>query len=195
MSEPAILVQFLPPWRSLSGLRRFKLHADGRLVPYKAVKPRKALSKGPKNIDGLLLRPSWPTRRGLALICTSAGTHLHALDGQCIAPDSNPIDINDPTLVMKTAERGLYRRFSFETSVQSLVYRDFAGRLVGPQRKAYETFPDTDFSPFARLMMMLEDPALRKTLLADLAKHRFKYSHWIDGQRLRPSAGTAPLES
>ncbi|MGB6231597.1 MAG: hypothetical protein WBF53_15890 [Litorimonas sp.] len=178
MKQTVLLVQFLPPWRG-SRIDRFRFHTDGHLEAHKPVRTEKALHKAARNVDGLVLRPSWPTQRGLALVHQGRDTHLYELDGFQVRPDSAPMDLADPTFRMHVAERIFYRRFTFETSKRRIVFRDFAGRLVAPQRASFETFPEEDFSPFARLIGMLGNDALRARLLADFDKHRFRYSRWL----------------
>ena len=174
------IVQFLAPWRGRSGFNRFQLDLDNALIsPLKPIKCRKMLDKSVKQTDGLLLRPVWPSRKGLVVVNLPEGLKLFPIHGTQILNADTPMDANDPTLRLKVDERLLYRRFEFQTNDMTLVYRDMAGRLVGPQRLATQIFPDEDFSPFARLISMLADEGAKQTLLSDLNRRRFKYSRWL----------------
>lgn len=178
MTDTITLVQFLPLWQSVSGIRQYSFAPDEPLVRRRTVKPGKALRKAIKNTEGLLLRPCWPTRTGLVLARRHGRTLLFHMTGRTITPGSRPIDVSDPSFRMSFAERGLYRTFTFQTDDETFVFRDFAHRLVGPQRRASSVFSDEDFSPFARLIHIFSHERLRQKFLSDLDQHKFKYAKW-----------------
>lgn len=192
MDRTFTIVQFLAPWQGRSGFKQFQLDlGQGCLSPQKTIKCEKVLRKAVKQIDGLILRPTWPTSRGLALINLPDNVTLFPIKGNEVDTSQPPIDTSDPSLTFSIDERFLYRRFVFRTDSSQLTYYDFAGRLVGPQRIATEIFPDTDFSPFARLIGMLMDDKAREKLLSDLEKRRFKYSRWLRRPSRKESQLTA----
>ena len=179
MSTHITLLQFLPPWRSISGVARYRFNSDLELRRTKKLKARKAWNKTAKNIDGLVLRPIWPSRKSLVLANLDGQKYLFEMNGETASPGTTGINIDDPSFQMQILERGLYRRFVFSNDQETYIFRDLSGRLIGPQRTAFEVFPEDDFSAFARLIGILRDSKLRKTLFNDFGRHRFKYSKWI----------------
>lgn len=180
MTPPLTLVQFLPLWRSLSGVRRYQLHDDGTMSRIKDAKTKKVLRKSVKNVDGLFLKPVWPSNRGLILVSHEGDQRLYEVRGRQITPGSKGIDLDDPQFEMKIQERGLYRRYVFTDGSETYVFRDFEARLIGPQRAAWDIFPENDFSSFAKLISILDNDELRTKLFTDFDRHRFKYSKWMN---------------
>ena len=183
MTPTITLVQFLPPWRSLSGVRRYQLNSDGSMTRVKDAKRKKVLRKAVKHVDGLFLKPVWPSDRGLILISHEGDQRLYETRGRKITPGTKGIDLDDPNFEMGIQERGLYRRYCFTNGEETYVFRDFSARLIGPQRAAWDIFPEDDFSAFARLINILETDELREKLLTDFDRHRFKYSKWLNRER------------
>ncbi|MEM9600551.1 MAG: hypothetical protein AAF926_05980 [Pseudomonadota bacterium] len=90
-----------------------------------------------------------------------------------------PIDVLDDSFRTEIRERLLYRTFLFADSRHTLVFRDMEGRLLGPQRTAFDIFPMEDFSPFSRLIQILSNPVSRMSLILDMQAHRLDYPKWI----------------
>lgn len=180
MTTPITLVQFLPLWRSLSGVRRYQLEADMTMTRIKDAKKKKVARKAVKNVDGLFLKPVWPSNRGLILVSHDGEQRLYETRGRQVTPGSKGIDLNDPRFEMKIQERGVYRRYCFTHGSETYIFRDFAARLIGPQRAAWDVFPENDFSSFAKLISILENDELRTKLFTDFDRHRFKYSKWTN---------------
>ncbi|WP_298919007.1 hypothetical protein [uncultured Algimonas sp.] len=188
------LVQFMSPWQGRLGFKRYRIAPDGQLSPHKPVKCKKMIRKAASAIDGLLLRPAWPTRRALCLVADKGAARLLNATGGRLDTDGPVLSLDDPSLRITVADRLLYRRFGFSTDDGTLSYRDMAGRLIGPQRMALDVFPEEDFSPFARLAGILRDERSRTKLLSGLAQRRFDYSRWIgpDARRLGRDAMEQP---
>lgn len=181
MTNTLNIIQFQSPWQGRLGFKRYAFDpASSVLSPSKAIRCEKLMRKAARKVDGLLLRPSWPTRHALCLIHDADDTRLFKVVGHQVDRTGPSLSIDDPDFTMDVAERILYRRFTFRSGDVSFTYRDMAGRLMGPQRVATQIFPDDDFSPFARLVGMLRDDRCRDKLLSDLDRRRFKYSRWID---------------
>jgi hypothetical protein len=187
MSQTYKIIQFSAPWQGRSGFRRFDLDLEtARLSPSKPVKCRKMLRKAVKDIDGMLLRPVWPTRKGLILLNLPEGLKLFSVAGHRIVDPDSPISIDRPDFRCDVTERLIFRKFRFVTDDATLIFQDLSGRLVGPERVATEIFPEEDFSPFARLIHILTDENARDKLLSDLERRRFKYTRWIDPLKTNP---------
>lgn len=184
MTESLTLLQFQSPWQGRAGFARFTLDpTTGQVAESKSIKVKKMLKKGKGGIDGLILQPAWPTNRHLCVLPSENTLHLHQVVGGQIDFNVDPIDICDPSYKGTIKERLLYRSFAFETDSNRIVFSDLEGRLLGPERTAFDIFPTTDFSPFARLVRMIDDPQARQKLIEDLQNHRFEYPDWIEAGR------------
>lgn len=181
MPNGLTLLQFQSPWQGRAGFARHHVDTDtGVLTPARKAKTKKLLRKGQKNIDGLVLFPSWPTRQGLIVTPTTDGLCLTAVRGGRIDPNVRAIHTADADYQDTVSERGLYRRFSFTNGEETIRFSDLSARLVTSHRTAYEIFPTADFSPFARLIHIISDPDAQAKLVRDLNAGHFDYPCWSD---------------
>jgi len=184
MTDTLTLLQFKSPRQGRSGFARYHMdEASGAMTPAKDAKSKKLLRKGQKGIDGLVLFPTWATRKGLVV---TAGTDDLRLTEICRGrPDltSAPIHTSDAAFQSGVAERLLYRNFTFSDGSTTMSFSDLSARLVSAERTAFEVFPTPDFSPFARLARILTNPAAHAKLVNDLNKGRFDYPCWSDHAR------------
>lgn len=196
MTDTITLLQFKSPWQGRSGFARY--HQDvvtGELTQARRAKTKKLLRKGQKNTDGLILFPTWPTRKGLVVTAGDAGLQLtQVVRGR---PDLSSASIStaDPAFRSDIAERLLYRNFTFDDGTTEMSFSDLSARLVGSQRTAYEVFPTPNFSPFARLIRIIENPDAHAKLVSDLNAGRFDYPRWGIKKALTWRSGsTAPAQ-
>jgi hypothetical protein len=179
MAQSLTLLQFQSPWQGRTGFARYHVDTDtGTLSPARKAKTKKLLRKGQKNIDGLVLFPSWPTRKGLIVTPTTEGLCLTAVRRGRIDPNARAIHTADVDYHDAIAERGLYRRFTFSNGVETIEFSDLSARLVSSHRTAYEIFPTADFSPFARLASIIRNPDSHSKLIRDLNAGLFDYPCW-----------------
>lgn len=178
MSSSNRYLQFQSPFQGRKGFTLYEESPrDGRLEAVKHRKTHKVMRKGQKNIEGLLLFPAWPTRRGLCAEWTDEAITLYIIK-QGIVDRSTPIQVSDPNFSASISERGLYRTFRFSNGEQTFTFRDFTGRLISPQRTAYEIYPPNDFSPFARLIRVTQRPEALAKLRLDMERGYFDYGRW-----------------
>lgn len=179
MTERLTLLQFQSPWQGRKGFRRYALDlSTGQLEPSKRVKPKKLMKKGKGGIDGLILKPAWPTTRSLCVLPHDDSLRLHEVSNGRMDPEGGFIDLSDPAYRGDIAERLAFRSFTFADAHNRIRFSDLEGRLFGPTRTPFEIFPTTDFSPFARLVRILDAPAARRKLIEDLKDCRFDYPDW-----------------
>jgi hypothetical protein len=184
MSEDLTLLQFQSPWQGRAGFARYHLDQEtGTLTPARNAKTKKLLRKGQKGIDGFVLFPSWPTRKGLIVTPDANGLCLKPVVRGQVDVAAEPIKTSDPAYSNVISERGLYRKFSFSDGSQTLRFSDLSARLVSSHRTAYEIFPTPDFSPFARLIRIINDQDAHAKLVSDLNEGRFDYPSWSKGLR------------
>ena len=196
MSETFSLIRFQSSWQGRNGFDLYTLEgATGRILPSGSVKTRKMLKKGKGGVDGIILQPAWPTTRRLCVRLSGETLHLSEVVGNRIDYTVDPIDIGDSSFRTKISERGLYRTFTFANDAQKIVFSDMEGRLLGPERTAFDIFPATDFSPFARLIRMIDDPLAQRKLIEDLKRHRFEYPDWIEAGRNGPYGSAQPVSN
>lgn len=184
MKDTLTLLQFKSPWQGRSGFDRYNMDvATGTLTQTRRAKTKKLLRKGQKNIDGLILFPTWPTRKGL--VVTADGNCLNLTEVVRGRPDlaSDPICTTDPDFRSEIVERLLYRNFTFSDGLTQMNFSDLSARLVAAQRTPYEVFPTPDFSPFARLAGIIANKDAHAKLISDLNKGRFDYPRWSDPMR------------
>lgn len=195
MAEGLTLLQFQSPWQGRAGFARYHLDTEtGELSPARNAKTKKLLRKGQKNIDGLVLFPSWPTRNGLVVTPGETGLQLRAVKRGQFDPKTPAIQTSDPAYRNQIAERGLYRNFAFSDGTQTIRFSDLSARLITSHRTAYEVFPTPDFSPFARLISVINDPDAHAKLVSDLNAGRFDYPCW--GKiKVRRSGLIAPVKA
>lgn len=193
MTEGLTLLQFQSPWQGRAGFARYHLDAEtGELSTARNAKTKKLLRKGQKNIDGLVLFPSWPTRNGLVVTPGETGLQLRCVKRGQVEPLSLAIQTSDAAYHNHIAERGLYRNFSFSDGSRTIRFSDLSARLVSSHRTAYEVFPTPDFSPFARLIGIINDADAHAKLVSDLNAGRFDYPCW--GKVKAWSNAAAPVE-
>lgn len=181
MTEDLTLLQFQSPWQGRAGFARYHLDTNtGELSKARNAKTKKLLRKGQKNIDGLVLFPSWPTRNGLIVTPGETGLQLRAVKGGRFDPTSHAIQTSDAAYRNQIAERGLYRNFAFSDGDKTIRFSDLSARLVSSHRTAYEVFPTPDFSPFARLIGIINDADAHAKLVRDLNAGQFDYPCWSD---------------
>lgn len=196
MTEDLTLLQFQSPWQGRAGFARYHLDINtGELTKARNAKTKKLLRKGQKNIDGLVLFPSWPTRNGLVVTPGETGLQLRRVKRGQVEPLSQAIQTSDPAFHGQIAERGLYRNFAFSDGNKTIRFSDLSARLVSSHRTAYEVFPMPDFSPFARLIRMIDTPDAHAKLVSDLNAGRFDYPCWSDAKaRLGRIGSIQPLK-
>lgn len=197
MTDTITLLQFKSPWQGQSGFARYHQDvATGALTPARRAKPKKLLRRGQKNTDGLILLPTWPTRKGLLVTADETGLQLTQIVRGRPDLSSDPISTADPAFRSAIAERFLYRRFTFADDATEMNFSDLSARLVSAQRTAYEVFPTPDFSPFARLIKIIETPDAHAKLVRDLNAGRFDYPCWGNKKaRVWRSGSAAPTQS
>ncbi|GHA85896.1 hypothetical protein GCM10009069_06380 [Algimonas arctica] len=179
MTDTITLLQFKSPWQGRSGFARYNQNTvTGELTPARKAKTKKLLRKGQKNTDGLILFPTWPTRKGLVVTADETGLQLTQVVRGRPDQSSAPISTADPAFRSEIAERLLYRSFTFSDGTTEMNFSDLSARLVGAQRTAYEVFPTPDFSPFARLIGIINNPDAHAKLVSDLNAGRFDYPRW-----------------
>lgn len=182
MTTTLSFVEFLSPWQGRNGFKRLELESDARTVStLKKYKLRKLVKKPVQDIDGIVLKAIWPTFRSVCLLRRNDSFAFVQMSRGKIDPFAPEIDLNDPSFSATVTERVFYRTFSFRTDQGELVFRDFAGRLIGPQKASPDMFRELGFSAFDRLVAILNDESDRKKLILDLSKRRFKYSRWVQG--------------
>ncbi|MGJ8560464.1 MAG: hypothetical protein ACSHX3_09530 [Litorimonas sp.] len=194
MADGLTLLQFQSPWQGRAGFARHHLDEEtGVLSPARRAKTKKLLRKGQKGIDGVVLFPTWPTRKGLIVTPTEDGLCLRAVAKGKIDPAAQPIYTSDPAYSNVISERGLYRKFSFSNGHKTIHFSDLSARLVSSHRTAYEVFPTPDFSPFARLIGIINDPDAHAKLVSDLNAGRFDYPSWSKAARRTHRSQQVPV--
>jgi hypothetical protein len=194
MAQSLTLLQFQSPWQGRTGFARYHVDTDtGTLSPARKAKTKKLLRKGQKNIDGLVLFPSWPTRQGLIVTPTTEGLCLTAVRRGRIDPNARAIHTADADYHDAIAERALYRRFSFSNGDETIRFSDLSARLVTSHRTAYEVFPTKDFSPFARLIDIIGNPDAHAKLVSDLNAGHFDYPCWSESKAIASRKSTGNL--
>lgn len=179
MTEALTLLQFQSPWQGRAGFARHHLDTHtGELSPARRAKTKKLLRKGQKGLDGLVMFPSWPTRNGLIATPEGTGLRLQRVTREGVDMSGPSIHTSDPAFQTAVAERGLYRTFTFTDGTTRLRFSDLSARLVSSNRTAYEVFPTPDFSPFARLIRIIEDTEMQAKLVSDLQAGHFDYPCW-----------------
>jgi hypothetical protein len=181
MSDDLTFLQFQSPWQGRTGFERFNLDmVTGDMTSAKNAKTKKLMRKGQKNIDGLVLFPTWPTKNGLIVMADENSLRLTEIKDGHVEVDSDPILTSDPAFKSQISERLLYRKFSFSNAARTIRFSDLSARLMTSSRTAYEVFPTPDFSPFARLLGIINHEESHQKLIADLHKGRFDYPSWSD---------------
>lgn len=191
MTQTKTLMVFQSPWQGRRGFSRFDMDmGSGQLTPRKTVKVDRLMKKPKGGVDGLLLRPAWPTRRGLCVLSSGDSLQLREVVRGQVQLASTPLDSTSASFAATVSECLAFRRFAFTEGAQTLAFSDLESRLLGPQRTAFDIFPTTDFSPLAQLVRIVRSPALHAKLVADLADHRFDYPAWVDVTSSHPIGHT-----
>jgi len=181
MSNALTFLQFQSPWQGRAGFSRYHLDRfSGELISARNAKTKKLLRKGQTGIDGLVLLPTWPTQNGLIVTPSEAGLCLTEIKKGHVDSDADPIETSSPAFRSQISERLLYRAFSFSDDTRTLRFADLSARLMTSQRTAYEVFPTPDFSPFARLISIINHADSHQKLVSDLNNGRFDYPSWSD---------------
>lgn len=184
MNDCLTLVQFGSPWQGASGFEKIKVDAvTGDVLETSRVKCQKVIHKTTKKIDGIIMKPTWPTRRRLCLIVHENDITFHELVGDKMDLSEKVLSYNDDSFQMEAKEYFLFRKFVFSTRKASLAFFDFSNRLISPERTIMRHDLESHFSALARLIDIMKHEDRRHQFLKDLKKHRFKYRKYFEDKK------------
>ncbi len=185
MENSLTFIQFGSPWQGASGFEKLRVDPDsGDVVETTRVKCEKVMRKTTKKVDGIIMKPTWITQRGLCLLVHDDDITFHELKSNKIDLFENGLSFNDNTFKMTSKEYLLFRKFSFSTDKKTLTFFDFSNRLISPERTIMLHELENHFSALSRLIDIMKHDEKRQQLLSDLKKGRFKYrSYFSDMKR------------
>lgn len=184
MENNLTLIQFGSPWQGASGFEKLRVDpASGDVVETTRVKCEKVMRKTTKKVDGIVIKPTWISRRGLCLLVHDDDITFHALDNNKIDLLENSLSFNDSTFKMTSKEYVLFRKFSFSTDQETLTFFDFSNRLISPERTIMHHDLQYHFSALSRLIDIMKHDEKRHKFLSDLKKRRFKYREYFEDMK------------
>lgn len=184
--ESFTLIQLMSPWQGRSGFKKFRMHAASGIITSKTrVKCETVIEKTTKKIDGVVIRPTWPTRQGLCLIARGDDIVFYEMQSDRALIEEGGLSLRDKTLEMSSKDYFFFRKFTFSTEAKKYSFCDFSNRLISPDATIIYPGLDLHFSPLGRLIATLKHEKQSTLLLSDLKKGRFKYSRLFKSMKQR----------
>lgn len=184
MENILTLIQFGSPWQAASGFEKLKVDTQkGEVVQKSRVEFDKVIGKTTKKVDGLVMKPSWPTQRRLCLIVRDNDVSFHELNGDQADFSDRSLSFNDPSFHMETREYVFFRKFIFSTDKKIMSFFDFSNRLISPERRLMRRGIDSHFSALSRLIDIMRNDEKRHQFLKDFKKRRFKYRKYFEDMK------------
>lgn len=170
------LIQLMSPWQGRSGFKKFHVDAvSGDVVKKIRLASEAVIKKTTKKIDGVVIRPTWPTRQGLCLLVRGDDIIFYEMNGDHVLFEQGGLSLVDKTFKMSSKDYLFFRKFTFSAQGKQYSFCDFSNRLISPDATIIYPGLDLHFSPLGRLIETLKHEKQSTRLVSDLKKGRFKY--------------------
>lgn len=180
------LIRFMSPWQGRAGFKKLCIDASsGNVVKKTHMGSQQVIEKTVKKIDGVVIRPTWPTQQRLCLLAQGDDFVFYEMRGKHILFEQGGLSLLDETFKISSKDYFLFKTYTFSTADKQYSFYDFASRLISPHATIIDPNLNLHFSSFRGLIETLEHKKQKPLFLSDLKKGKFKYRRLLKSMRKR----------